>query len=164
MEEVILVDEHDNAIGEMEKMEAHRRGILHRAYSILLFNTKGELLLQQRASSKYHSGLLWTNTCCSHPQPGEAIEASARRRLRFEMGIDTPLSLAFTFIYQATLDHHLIEHEFDYVFTGTFDGHPAINRDEVADWRFVSLDTLREDVARSPENYTQWFRLILERL
>ena len=164
MEEVILVDEHDNAIGTMEKMEAHRRGALHRAYSVLIFNTKGELLLQQRAAAKYHSGLLWTNTCCSHPRPGEAIEQSAQRRLLFEMGIDTPLSLAFTFIYRATLDHDLIEHEFDYVFTGTFDGDPEINRDEVENWRFVSLDTLREDVARSPESYTQWFRVILERL
>jgi isopentenyl-diphosphate delta-isomerase len=161
MEQVILVDESDLAIGTMEKMEAHARGLLHRAFSILLFNSQGEILLQKRAGSKYHSAGLWTNACCSHPRPGEPIEEAARRKLIQEMGIDLQPEFAYKFIYKVELDHGLIEHEYDHVFTGTFDGTPVINTAEVEDWKFVDLRSLREDMARHPEAFTYWFKLIV---
>ena len=145
----------------MDKLEAHVKGALHRAFSILIFNSKGEMLLQKRAGSKYHSGGLWTNACCSHPVPGEAIEAATRRRLLYEMGIDVPTSFAYKFIYKTALDSNLTEHEFDHVFVGTFDGVPNVNPEEVEDWRFVSLADLKKDVTAHPERYTYWFRLIL---
>lgn len=162
MEEIILVDEQDNSIGTMEKMEAHRRGVLHRAFSVVLFNSRGEMLLQRRADSKYHSGGLWTNTCCSHPLRDEAIDDAAQRRLQYEMGIDLKPEFAFKFIYKTPLDKSLIEHELDYVFIGTFDGRPVINKEEVSDWKFMSLNDLRNDMKRSPELYTVWFRLIID--
>lgn len=162
MEQVILVDKNDNAIGAMEKMEAHRKGQLHRAFSILVFNSKGEMLLQKRAKGKYHSGGLWTNACCSHPMPGEKIEDASRRRLREEMGIEVQPEFSFKFIYKATLDHNLIEHEYDHVFTGTFDGEPMINKTEVEDWKFVSMPWLKKDILLHPENYTYWFRLLVD--
>jgi isopentenyl-diphosphate Delta-isomerase len=162
MEEIILVDEQDNAIGTMEKMEAHRRGVLHRAFSIVLFNSIGELLLQRRADNKYHSGGLWTNTCCSHPLPEESIRDAAQRRLNYEMGIDLMPEFAFKFIYKTPLDKSLIEHELDYVFIGTFDGTPVINKNEVSDWKFMGLNDLKNDIRISPENYTVWFRLIVD--
>jgi isopentenyl-diphosphate Delta-isomerase len=161
MEEIILVDEQDNAIGTMEKVEAHRKGILHRAFSVVLFNSIGELLLQKRASNKYHSGGLWTNTCCSHPLPDEAIGDAAERRLRYEMGINLKPEFAFKFIYKTPLDNSLIEHELDHVFIGTFDGSPVINKDEVSEWKFMSLSELKNDMEHSPEVYTVWFRLIV---
>jgi isopentenyl-diphosphate delta-isomerase len=161
MEHIILVDERDEAIGTMEKMEAHRKGILHRAFSILLFNSKGEVLLQKRAKEKYHSGGLWTNTCCSHPHPDETMQQATRRKLRQEMGIDLQPEFAYKFIYKAFLDHDLIEYEYDHVFIGQFEGEPAINKDEVEDWKFVDLQELREDAKRNPERYTHWFKLIL---
>lgn len=162
MEMVILVDHNDVAIGTMEKMEAHRKGQLHRAFSVLVFNTKGEMLLQKRASDKYHSGGLWTNACCSHPLPGEKMEDAARRRLREEMGIDIQPEFAYKFIYKINLDQDLIEHECDYVFKATFSGSPCINTAEVEDWKFVDLAWLRADVQNHPEAYTYWFKLILE--
>ena len=161
MEKVILVDEHDAVIGEMEKMEAHRKGILHRAFSILIFNTGGEMLLQKRSQKKYHSGGLWTNACCSHPSPHENIQHATRRKLKQEMGIDLETEFLYTFIYQTPLDHDLIEHELDHVFIGTFDGTPAINHEEVEDWKYVDLAWLRNDISIHPERYTYWFRLIL---
>lgn len=161
VEQVILVDQHDNAIGTMEKMEAHRKGALHRAFSVLLYNDKGEILLQKRATGKYHSGGLWTNACCSHPRPGEDIHQAARRRLREEMGIDVPLAFYYSFVYRAELDQDLIEHEYDHVFTGRFNGEPVVDHEEVDDWKFVNTEWLREDVARNPGLYTHWFRLIL---
>lgn len=161
MEEVILVDENDNAVGTMEKMEAHHRGVLHRAFSILLFNTRGEILLQKRAGSKYHSAGLWTNTCCSHPRPGESIQMATRRRLKFEMGIDLETVFAYKFIYKAPLGLNLVEHELDHVYTGTFDGVPDINREEVEDWKYVSLQELKTDMRRNPDQYTCWFHLIM---
>ena len=161
MEEIILVDEQDNAIGTMEKMEAHRKGVLHRAFSVVLFNSNGELLLQKRANNKYHSGGQWTNTCCSHPIPGETISDAAQRRLRHEMGINLKPEFAFKFIYRTPLDKSLIEHELDHVFIGTFDGTPVINKDEVSEWKFMSLSELKNDMERSPEIYTVWFRLIV---
>ena len=162
MEEIILVDEQDNAIGTMEKMEAHRRGVLHRAFSVVLFNSSGDLLLQRRAENKYHSGGLWTNTCCSHPLPDESIRDAAQRRLKYEMGINLKPDFAFKFIYKTPLDKDLIEHELDYVFIGTFDGRPVINKEEVAEWKFMSLSALKIDIRISPEIYTVWFRLIVD--
>ena len=164
MEEVILVDERDNQIGTMEKMEAHRQGRLHRAFSVLLYNSAGEILLQKRASNKYHSAGLWTNTCCSHPLPGEKIEDAAARRLKEEMGIDLRPTYSYTFLYKAALDKNLTEHELDHVFVGTFDGKPNVNASEVDDWKFVSTDWLRDDMKRNPGNYTAWFKIIMERV
>ena len=161
MEEIILVDEQDNVIGTMEKMEAHQKGVLHRAFSVVLFNSNGELLLQKRSKDKYHSGGLWTNTCCSHPLPDEAIRDAAQRRLQYEMGINFQPEFAFKFIYKTPLENSLVEHELDHVFTGIFDGRPVINTDEVSEWKFMSLSELKNDMERSPEIYTAWFRLIV---
>ncbi|WP_228450955.1 isopentenyl-diphosphate Delta-isomerase [Chryseolinea soli] len=161
MEQVILVDERDNAVGTLEKMEAHRKGLLHRAFSIILFNTKGELLLQKRSPTKYHSASLWTNTCCSHPLPDESMADATRRRLKEEMGIDLQPEFAYKFIYRAALDNNLVEHEYDHVYVGTFDGEPVVNKDEVEEWKFMSLALLREAVKQHPEAYTAWFKLIL---
>jgi isopentenyl-diphosphate Delta-isomerase len=163
MEEVILVDERDNQIGTMEKMEAHRQGRLHRAFSVLLYNSAGEILLQKRAANKYHSAGLWTNTCCSHPLPGERIEDAAARRLKEEMGIDLRPAYSFTFLYKAALDKNLTEHELDHVFVGTFDGKPNVNASEVDGWKFVNVDWLRDDMQKNPEKYTAWFKIIMER-
>lgn len=160
-EHVILVDEADNETGSMEKMEAHRKGVLHRAFSILLFNTKGEVLLQKRSVKKYHSGGLWTNTCCSHPLPQETVLHAAKRKLKQEMGIDMQPEYAFKFIYKTDLDHQLIEHELDHVLIGHFDGEPSINPDEVEDWRFVNLSELRKEMDQNPHLYTYWFKIIV---
>lgn len=162
MEEVILVDRDDNPIGTMEKMEAHRKGLLHRAFSVIIFNSKGEILLQKRAKSKYHSGGLWTNACCSHPLPDETMERATQRKLKQEMGIDLKTEYAYKFIYNTNLDSGLIEHEYDHVFTGVFDGEPVINAQEVEDWKFISPEQLRLDVKLNPEKYTYWFKLILD--
>lgn len=161
MESVVLVDQEDNVIGTMEKMEAHRRGLLHRAFSILLFNSKGQMLLQKRSTSKYHSAGLWTNACCSHPLPDEPMSLATKRRLMQEMGIDLTTEFAYKFIYRAPLDHGLTEHELDYVFVGQFDGAPNVNKDEVSEWKFADLNFLREDIAKHPNEYTAWFKLIL---
>ncbi len=158
-EYVILVDESDRAIGTMEKMEAHERGLLHRAFSIFLFNTRGELLLHQRAHDKYHSGGLWTNTCCSHPRDGETVEEAAHRRLMEEMGMEANMERAFHFIYRAELDHDLTEHELDHVLTGVTDAEPRINPEEVAAYRYVALDELSDELAAHPERFTAWFRI-----
>jgi isopentenyl-diphosphate delta-isomerase len=161
MEHVILVDEHDREVGSMEKLEAHRKGLLHRAFSILIFNAKGEMLLQQRAESKYHSGGLWTNACCSHPRPGESIEQAAQRKLQQEMGFTCALNGLHTFIYKASLDNDLKENEFDHVLTGYFDGIPQPNHHEVQAWKFVPVNTLQEEIRMHPERFTVWFRLIM---
>ncbi len=162
MEHVVLVDENDQEVGTMEKMEAHRKGLLHRAFSVLVFNSLGEVLVQKRASSKYHSAGLWTNTCCSHPKPNEPIRAATARRLREEMGIDANPEFVYKFVYRTALDQDLIEHEVDHVFTATFDGTPKINPHEVQAWKFVNVEELRKDVTLNPENYTYWFKQILE--
>lgn len=161
MEHVILVDEHDNEIGTMEKMEAHQKGLLHRAFSLLIFNAKGEMLLQQRATSKYHSGGLWTNTCCSHPLPGETIEQAGIRKLKQEMGFACDLTYSHKFIYKVQLDNDLIEHEWDYVLIGYFDGIPAINENEAQAWKFESIESIQIDAKQNPDQYTCWFKLIL---
>lgn len=161
MEEVIVVDQFDNEVGTMEKMEAHQKGVLHRAFSVLLFNSAGEILLQKRSVEKYHSGGMWTNTCCSHPLPGEEVEAAARRRLREEMGVDLQPTFSYSFVYKVELDGGLIEHELDHVFFGSFDGTPEINVNEVSEWKYVSLSDLKSDMLKHPDDYTHWFKLIV---
>lgn len=161
MEHVVLVDSQDNPIGTMEKLEAHQKGVLHRAFSILLFNSKGELLLQKRAKTKYHSGGLWSNTCCSHPLPGESMADATRRKLKQEMGIDLQPEFAYKFIYKANLDGNLIEHEYDHVFVAKFDGEPIINKEEVEQWKYSKVNAISEDALSNPGLYTFWFQLIL---
>ncbi|MEM6525166.1 MAG: isopentenyl-diphosphate Delta-isomerase [Bacteroidota bacterium] len=163
MEHVVLVDEKDEVLGTMEKLEAHQKGVLHRAFSVMVFNSAGELMLQKRASSKYHSGGLWTNTCCSHPRMGETTEEAAKRRLLEEMGIDTSPTFKYKFIYRAELDQNLIEYEYDHVFTAVFDGSPELNKEEAEDWRFVPISKLRQDIAENPSNYTEWFKIIMNK-
>lgn len=163
MEEfVILVDPNDQEIGLMEKQQAHVAGLLHRAFSVFIFNSKGELMIQQRAASKYHSPTLWTNTCCSHPRENESYEAAAHRRLVEEMGFDCDLSFKFQFIYKANLDNGLTEHELDHVFVGTYDGEPKLNADEVMAYRWVEMEDLKKDMIKNPQNYTAWFKIIFE--
>jgi isopentenyl-diphosphate delta-isomerase len=160
-EYVILVDEQDNEIGQLEKMEAHRLGLLHRAFSIILINHKGEMLLQQRAAHKYHSPLLWTNTCCSHQRPGESCLGAAQRRLIEEMGMEVELSESFSFLYKAKLDQGLTEHELDHVFFGYTNQNPVINTEEVAAYKWISMEALLQDLDSSPEAYTEWFKILL---
>ena len=156
-EMVILVNEQDEAIGLMEKMEAHEKGLLHRAFSILIFNSDGEMLLQQRALSKYHSPGLWTNACCSHPRNGETILEAANRRLSEEMGMQTELSVLTHFIYKADFDNGLTEHELDYVVKGITNENPTINPDEVNAFRWISISDLNKWVTTSPTDFTVWF-------
>lgn len=163
MEEfVVLVDQDDQKLGLMEKQLAHVAGLLHRAFSVFVFNSKGELMIQQRAASKYHSPTLWTNTCCSHPRDNETYEQAAHRRLEEEMGFDCELEYKFNFIYKAHLENDLIEHELDHVFIGTFDNEPKLNPDEVMAYRWVELDDLKKDMEKNPQNYTAWFKIIFE--
>lgn len=162
MEEVILVNEEDHPIGQMEKMEAHEKGLLHRAFSVLIFNSSEQVLLQKRASSKYHSGGLWTNTCCSHPRPGETVLDAANRRLMEEMGMTADLTERFHFIYKTDLDNHLVEHELDHVLVGQSDDLPTLNPDEAEDFKYINLETLKEELKSSPENYTVWFKIIMD--
>lgn len=163
-EEVILVNEKDEDIGYMEKMEAHRKGLLHRAFSFFIFNDKGEMLLQQRALHKYHSGGLWTNACCSHPRKGESTKNAAKRRVKEEMGFACEPTFLFSFIYQAALDQDLIEHELDHVFTGLFSGTPQLNAEEVAAYQFLSIEKIREQLLIHPELFTAWFKIVFERV
>lgn len=164
MEQVILVDESDIEIGVMEKMEAHQKGVLHRAFSVFVFNSKNELLLQKRAYSKYHSAGLWTNTCCSHPRPNETTLDAANRRLMEEMGMSVSLSHKTSFIYKTQFDNNLTEHEFDHVYTGISDTDPKINPEEVDSFKWTSLTTLKKEISTSPELYTVWFRIAMEQL
>ena len=163
MEQVVLVDENDQVLGTMEKLEAHRKGLLHRAFSILVFNSRGELLIQRRADHKYHSAGLWSNTCCSHPRPDESIESAAHRRLLEEMGFDCSLTKAFQFIYKAKLTPELYEHELDHVLIGIYDGSPFFNKEEVSDYKFVSVEELTSSLKKHPERYTFWFKEIIEK-
>ena len=163
-EDVILVDKNDNALGTMEKLAAHQSGELHRAFSVFIFNNKGQLLLQQRALDKYHSAGKWSNTCCSHPRPGEQNIEAAKRRLKEEMGLECELTYGFNFIYRTDFSNDLIEHEFDHVFFGTTDALPMINTQEVADYAFMSLDELNERLKQDPGEYTEWFKICFDRV
>jgi isopentenyl-diphosphate delta-isomerase len=161
---VVLVNENDQQIGLMEKMEAHQKAVLHRAFSIFLFNSKGQMLLQQRAWSKYHSPGLWTNTCCSHPRENESLEEATSRRLMEEMGMQCSMKKVFDFIYRADVGQDLTEHEFDHVFIGVSDSQPVINPDEVAAWKYMDMEELSVDLHRNPEQYTVWFRIAFEQV
>lgn len=164
IKEVILVNENDEAVGSMEKIEAHKLGLLHRAFSIFIFNKKGEMLLQQRASGKYHSPDLWTNACCSHPAPEEETLESAHRRLQEEMGFDTYLEHAFSFMYKTDFDNGLTEHEFDHVFIGTYDGPIVPDTSEVKDYCFMKTEAISESMHRHQHKYTSWFKIAFPKL
>ncbi len=165
MEYVVLVDENDREIGIEEKIKAHENGgKLHRAFSIFIFNKNGKMLLQRRALTKYHAPGLWSNTCCSHPRPGEEVEKAAHRRLREEMGFDCELKWLFATIYKADVGNGLTEWEYDHVFIGTFDGEPEPNPEEVCEWKWISIEELVEDVKKKPEKYTPWFRILLPKV
>jgi isopentenyl-diphosphate Delta-isomerase len=157
--EVVLVNEQDEAVGAMEKMAAHVRGCLHRAFSVFIFNSKGEMLLQQRALKKYHSGGLWTNACCSHPLPGEDIYTAANRRLKEEMGFETKLEKIFHFTYKAAFLNGLTEHEFDHVFVGYYDGDIQANKEEVNDYVFKSMDDIKAAMVTNADHFTAWFHI-----
>ena len=164
MEQVILVDENDRQVGLMEKQAAHVNPHLHRAFSIFIFNSKGELLMQQRALSKYHSPGLWTNTCCSHPRDGETLTEATSRRLMEEMGMTCEMHEVYTFIYKAPVGQGLTEHEFDHVWIGRSDETPQINREEVESWKYMSLSDLKVDIQLHPELYTEWFKITFEEM
>lgn len=161
LDSVILVDEEDNEIGTMEKMEAHVKGALHRAFSVLLFNSKGEMLLQKRAKNKYHSGGLWSNACCSHPRPGERMEDATRRRMKEELGIDIQPQFLYKFKYQIKFNDNLIEHELDHVYTCRFDGEVIINKNEVEAFRYFDPNQLKNQIINEPHQYTYWLNLII---
>ncbi len=162
-EQVILVDTNDQPIGLMPKMEAHEKGVLHRAFSVFILNDKGKLMLQQRAFHKYHSPGLWTNTCCSHQRDGETNIAAGKRRLQEEMGFVTDLREVTSFIYKAPFNNGLTEHELDHIMIGKFNDTPNINPEEVADWRWMPVDAVRENIQNQPENYTVWFIIVFEK-
>lgn len=163
--DVILVDTQDNPIGSMEKLEAHRNGAkLHRAFSIFVFNKKGETLLQKRAMTKYHSQGKWTNTCCSHPYVGESVGEAAHRRLEEEMGFDCDLKEIFSFTYRAQVGNDLTEWEFDHVLFGNYDGEPKLNPDEADDYKWISLDKLKKDMDKNPDAYSQWLRTSIDKV
>jgi isopentenyl-diphosphate Delta-isomerase len=158
-QEVILVTEEDEAIGVMEKMEAHRKGLLHRAFSVFIFDKEGRMLLQQRAATKYHGGLLWTNACCSHPYPNESVEDAAQRRLQEELGFSAPLQKIFAFTYQAKVENELTEYEFDHVFAGEFEGDIIPDKNEVAAIEYCSMNEIGQRLLQSPAAFTTWFRI-----
>ena len=159
---VILVDEQDNQIGLMPKMEAHEKAQLHRAFSVFVFNDQNELLLQQRAADKYHSPLLWTNTCCSHQRNGETSLAAGKRRLQEEMGFVCDLEEVFWFVYKAPFDNGLTEHELDHVMVGKFNGNPFVNKEEVAAYKWMSMEAVKSELENQPTLYTSWFQIIFK--
>ena len=163
IEHVILVDENDQQIGLMEKIEAHEKALLHRAFSVFIFNEKGELMLQQRAASKYHSPLLWTNTCCSHQRDGETNLVAGRRRLQEEMGFVTDITEVFSFIYKAPFDNGLTEHELDHVMVGKYEASPNVNKEEVEAYKWMQLEDVKKDIEDNPSIYTAWFKIIFEK-
>ena len=159
-----LVNELDEIIGEGEKLAVHQSGLLHRAFSILVHNGQGQWLIHQRAHHKYHSGGLWTNTCCGHPNVGEDMESAVHRRLQEEMGFDCGLEFQFKFQYEAKLDHDLIEHEIDHVYVGRFGGEFEVNPEEVADYRWLTFDEIQQEIQMEPERFTVWFKEIMNEL
>lgn len=164
MEHLILVNEHDEMVGTMEKMEAHQKAMLHRAFSIFIFNSKGEMLIQQRAEEKYHCGGLWTNTCCSHPRPEEETVVAARRRLQEELGFTTPLKKVFDFVYKAPFTNGLTEYEFDHVFFGEYEGDLRPDPKEVAAVRYLSVNTIRSMMEEEPTQFTPWFHIAFPKM
>ncbi|WP_299324752.1 isopentenyl-diphosphate Delta-isomerase [uncultured Maribacter sp.] len=162
-EQVILVNENNEQIGTMAKMEAHEKAVLHRAFSVFITNDRGEIMLQQRAASKYHSPLLWTNTCCSHQRVGETNIEAGKRRLQEEMGFQAELKELFSFIYKAPFDNGLTEHELDHVMIGTYDSEPNINAEEVEGWKWMSPEDIKEDISNNPNEYTAWFKIIFDK-
>ena len=162
-DQVILVNEKDEQIGLMEKIEAHEKALLHRAFSVFVFNKKGELMLQQRALTKYHTPGLWTNTCCSHQREGETNVEAGKRRLLEEMGFTTDLKDTISFIYKAPFENGLTEHEYDHILVGQYDEDPKPNPEEVNAWKWVSLEEVKEDMKRNPEVYTEWFKIIFDK-
>jgi isopentenyl-diphosphate delta-isomerase len=163
VEHVVLVDAQDRQVGTMEKMEAHEKGVLHRAFSVFLFDNAGQLIIQQRAWTKYHSPGLWANTCCSHPRENEPIIEAGKRRLKEEMGMDADLRPLFSFIYKADMGNGLIEHELDHVLVGYANTEPYINLQEVASYRSMRLEDIQMDLHRRPERYTEWFKIVFDR-
>ncbi|WP_417887443.1 isopentenyl-diphosphate Delta-isomerase [Zunongwangia sp.] len=162
-DQVILVNEKDEQIGLMEKIEAHEKGLLHRAFSVFVFNKKGELMLQQRALEKYHTPGLWTNTCCSHQREGETNIEAGKRRLMEEMGFTTELKDTISFIYKAPFDNGLTEHEFDHILIGYYDEQPKPNLDEVNNWKWMNLEAVKNDIQENPKLYTEWFKIIFDK-
>ena len=162
-EYVILVNEKDQEIGLMPKLEAHQKAVLHRAFSVFIFNSENELMLQQRASNKYHSPNLWTNTCCSHQRSGESNIQAGTRRLYEEMGFTTSLKEITSFIYKAPFDNGLTEHELDHIMVGNYEDAPIINPDEVADWKWMPIEDVKQDIDDNPQLYTAWFKIIFEK-
>lgn len=161
---LILVDEHDKPWGKLEKDQVHQLGLLHRAFSVFIFNSKGELLLQQRADGKYHSAGLWTNTCCSHPRFGEDLKDAVARRLEEEMGLNCETQFIFSFIYKSKFENGLTEHEFDHVYYGVSDDQPEPDPSEVSQWKYMTLNELETDISVNPANYTVWLRICLPKL
>ena len=162
-EQVILVNQDNEQIGTMPKMEAHEKAVLHRAFSVFIVNDNGDIMLQQRAASKYHSPLLWTNTCCSHQRVGESNIEAGKRRLQEEMGFQAELKELFSFIYKAPFDNGLTEHEYDHVMVGSFNSEPNINPDEVEAWKWMSPEAVKEDISKNPNDYTAWFKIIFDK-
>ena len=163
-DKIVLVNEHDDMVGVMDKMEAHRQGLLHRAFSVFIFNSKGEMLLQQRALSKYHSGGLWTNACCSHPIPGEKTLDGAQRRLMEELGFKTLIEKIFEFTYKAEFDNGLTEYEFDHVFAGEYDGKLNIDPNEVSDFCYKEIGEIKNMLQTHPQKFTAWFHLAFPKI
>lgn len=161
LEEVILVDENDQPIGLMEKQQAHVEGRLHRAFSVLVFNKQGEMLIHQRALDKYHCGGLWSNACCSHPREHESVIEAAQRRIQEEMGFTTAMEHIDSFIYKVTFENGLTEHEYDHILVANYDAAPKPNPNEVADWKYLSLEQIKKDVKMYPEKYTYWFQELI---
>ena len=161
-EQVILVNQNDQQIGTMAKLEAHEKAVLHRAFSVFVLNDKNEIMLQQRAHHKYHSPLLWTNTCCSHQRVGENNLQAGTRRLEEEMGFRTELKELFHFIYKAPFDNGLTEHELDHVMIGYYNQEPKINTDEVESWKWMAIDDIKTDMQLNPTIYTIWFKIIFD--
>ena len=163
-QQVILVTEKDEQVGIMPKMEVHEKGLLHRAFSVFIFDSKGRMLLQQRAAGKYHGALLWTNACCSHPHPGEDVDDAARRRLREELGFTTSLKKIFVFTYKAEVENGLIEHEFDHVFAGEYEGNIEINEQEVHAYAYCSMEKIKTMLAEHSQKFTTWFKIAFQQV